>query len=110
MLVSTCLVPAADQLLQAVLASSSYWFFFQGVSLFSPPPMEFLGLSFSLGLKVQADIDTKLGLSVTRPGFNLSVFSLVATFGHSKFYLSPNNVGVLLQAAIGGSAAQFKVS
>jgi hypothetical protein len=72
--------------------------------------MEFLGLSFSLGLKFQVDIDAKLGLSVTRPGFNLSVFSLVATFGHSKFYPFPDNVGVLLQAAIGGSAAQFKVS
>lgn len=72
--------------------------------------MEFLGLLFSPGLKIQEDIKVKLGLSITWPSFNPSAFFLVAAFGRSKFRLSTNSVGVLLQAAIGGSAAQFKVS
>ena len=70
--------------------------------------MEFPGLSFSPGLKIQADIKPKLGLPVSRPVFNQSAFFVVAAFGRSKFRISPAFVGVLLQAAIGGSAAQFK--
>lgn len=76
----------------------------------SAPAMEFPGLSFSPGLKLQEEIRRKLGVPVSHPSVDRSSFSLVAAFGCYKFRFSPASVGVLLQVAIGGSAAHFNVS
>ena len=72
--------------------------------------MEFPELSFSPRLKLQEEIRRKLGVLVTCPSVDRSSFSLIAAFGRCKLQLSPASVGVLLQVAIGGSAAHFNVS
>lgn len=72
--------------------------------------MEFPGLSFASGIRIQDEVRARLGLPVSGPEFSRSSFILVAAFGRCKFRLSPESVGVLLQAAIGGSASQFRVS
>lgn len=72
--------------------------------------MEFSSLSFAPGIRVQDEIRARLGLPVSCPEFSSSSFILVAAFGRSKFRLSPETAGILLQSAIGGSASQFRVS
>lgn len=72
--------------------------------------MEFPGLSFASGIRIQDEIRARLGLPVSGPEFSRSSFILVAAFSRCKFWLSPESVGVLLEAAIGGSASQFRVS
>lgn len=76
----------------------------------SASAMEFLGLSFSPGLKLQEEVRFKLGALVSHPVVDRSSFALVAAFGRCKFKLSPSSFGLLLQAAIGDVAIHFNVS
>lgn len=76
----------------------------------SAPVMEFPGLSFSPGFKLQDEVRYKLGAPVSHPVLDHYSFALVAAFGRCKFKLSPSSIGFLLHAAIGGIAAHFNVS
>ena len=69
--------------------------------------MELPGLSFAVGLRFQDELRATLGLPVS---FSFAdSFHLVVAFGRCKFKLSPQSVGLILQATIGGFAS-FKVS
>lgn len=72
--------------------------------------MDFPGLSFLPGLKLQEEILHKFGAPISRSEVHRSSFALVVAFGRSKFKLSPATAGILLQSAIGGTAAHFNVS
>jgi hypothetical protein len=72
--------------------------------------MEFPGLSFSPGLKIQAMVWERFSLPITRAVPTSSSFALVVSFGRCKFCLSDVSVGSFLQAAIGGVADHFHVS
>lgn len=70
--------------------------------------MELPGLSFAVGLRFQDELRATLGLPMS---FTIAdSFHLVAAFGRCKFKLSPQSVGLILQATIGGFASFFKVS
>ncbi|KAG0519669.1 hypothetical protein BDA96_08G006900 [Sorghum bicolor] len=69
--------------------------------------MEHLDLNLRPGLGVQKVIKTK-ALFVSFAGFGRPFF-LVASFGHCKFKLTTSSVGAILQATIGGCAADFGV-
>jgi hypothetical protein len=70
--------------------------------------MELPGLSSRPGIGVQEMIRRKFGRSVS-PSSQEHAFFLVASFGRCKYKLSPPSVGAILQATIGGSAADFAV-
>lgn len=70
--------------------------------------MELPGLNPRPGLCVQEVIKRKFGCSVS-PISRKHGFFLVASFGRCKFRLSPDSVSVMLQATLGGSAADFRV-
>lgn len=71
--------------------------------------MALAGLSFATGLKLQDEIRFNVGLPVSNPGFGSDSFFLVVAFGRCKFQLSIENVGLILQATIGGVASDFRV-
>lgn len=72
--------------------------------------MEFQSLSFSPGLKIQAEVWKLFGLPVTCSARSSGSFALVVSLGRCKFRLSIDTVGSLLQASIGGVAEHFHVS
>lgn len=72
--------------------------------------MEFPGLLFSLGLANQDLVSRKFSSEVTHAVLDRASFFLAAAFGRCKFRLFEALVGILLQAAIGGSAQHFFVS
>lgn len=84
--------------------------FFKGVFTFPSSAMEFSGLSFEPGKKLEQEFWRSLGVHVTHSVFDRASFFLVAAFGRCKFRLFSESVGTLLQATIGGSAKQFYVS
>lgn len=67
------------------------------------------GLSFSPGLKVKDEIWQLYGSPVTSAPLPGS-FALVVSFGRCKFRLNEETISYILQATIGGIAAQFRVS
>lgn len=71
--------------------------------------MELHGLSFSPGLKIQAQVWDSVAQTVSSPSLAGS-FALVVSFGRCKFWLDDRSVSLLLQATIGGAAPQFRVS
>lgn len=71
--------------------------------------MALAGLSFATGLKLQEEIRLNLGLPVSNPALGRDSFMLVVAFGRCKFQLSPDSVGLMLQATIGGVASDFRV-
>ena len=71
--------------------------------------MELPGLSFHLGIGVQDVIKSKFGCSVSPDTPDRAFFFLVASFGRCEFRLSPETVGTILQATLGGSAVDFSV-
>lgn len=71
--------------------------------------MEVRDLSFAPGLGVQEEVFRRFGLPISSNQV-LGSFALVVSFGRCKLRLSDEHVGWLLQATIGGSAAQFHVS
>ena len=73
-----------------------------------PVSMELPGLSFHPGIGVQDVIKSKFGCSVS-PITPDRTFFLVASFGRCKFRLSSDSVGFILQATLGGTAADFSV-
>ena len=74
----------------------------------SPAFSDLLGLNPRPGAGVQAVIKAKFGSSVS-PVSRGKAFLLVASFGHCKFKLTPASVGAILQATLGGVAADFDV-
>jgi len=70
--------------------------------------MESLGLSSRPGIGVQKVVRSKFGCSVS-PSNQSRAFFLVVSFGRCKFRLSPESVGLTLQATLGGIAADFDV-
>jgi hypothetical protein len=71
--------------------------------------MDFPGLCFRLGIGVQSAIRDRFGEPVNYfPLPGLKEFFLIASFGRCKFKLSEDSVGVLLQATLGGVAADFR--
>jgi hypothetical protein len=66
-------------------------------------------LNFHLGLGVQSAIHFRLGESVNFfPVIGLKEFFPIASFGRCKFRLNDHSVGLMLQATLGGIAADFK--
>ncbi|TVU03589.1 hypothetical protein EJB05_50906, partial [Eragrostis curvula] len=73
--------------------------------------MELRDLDFQSGLDLQAEVWRKLGLPINFSVDNgLDEFYLLASFGRCKFRLTEENVGVLLQVALGGFSQAFKVT
>jgi hypothetical protein len=71
--------------------------------------MDLPGLNFKPGLGVQAAIHHRFNEPVNffpRRGF--SEFFLIASVGRCKFKLCENSTGLILQATLGGSAADFR--
>jgi hypothetical protein len=71
--------------------------------------MDLPGLNFKPGLGFQATIHHRFNEPVNffpRRGF--SEFFLVASVGHCKFKLCENSIGVILQATLRGSMADFR--
>lgn len=66
-------------------------------------------VSFSQGLSLQRHVWRSFRLPISCSGFNPREFFLVVSFGRCKFRLCPISVGLILQATIGGVAADFKV-
>jgi hypothetical protein len=67
------------------------------------------GLNFSPGLGVQAAIRDHFGVPVNHfLTLGSNEFFLVASFGRCKFQLSEDIVGLLIQATVGGFAADFR--
>lgn len=71
--------------------------------------MELPGLDFSPGLATQHQLWSSLGLPINCPGFSSRSFFLVVSFGRCSFRLSLASVGLILQASIDGSSADFRV-
>ena len=70
--------------------------------------MDLHGLSFSPGLKIQEEIWDRFKLPVTRHALNPASFAPVLAVGRCKLRLLEDSVSQILQATIGGIAAQFK--
>ena len=70
--------------------------------------MELPGLSFHPGIDVQDVIKSKFGCSASPITPNRAFF-LVASFGRYKLCLSPESVGFILQATLGGITADLSV-
>jgi hypothetical protein len=67
------------------------------------------GLSFSPGLGVQSAVHARFGIPVNHfPGLGLREFFLMVSFGRCKFQLSEETAGLLIQATVGGVAADFR--
>jgi hypothetical protein len=71
--------------------------------------MDLLGLNFKPGLGVQAAIRHCFDEPVNFfPRWGFSEFFLVASVGCCKYKLCENSIGLILQATLGGSAADFR--
>lgn len=71
--------------------------------------MDLPGLDFRPGLGVQSAVLSKFGLPVSLPpDSRIKDFLLVVSFGRCKFRLTEDSVSHILQATIGGSAAEFR--
>lgn len=67
------------------------------------------GLDFRPGVGVQEAIKDRFGLPVSIPaGSGFPGFFLLASFGRCKFRLNEGTLGAILQATIGGVAADFR--
>lgn len=67
------------------------------------------GLSFSSGLKIQAEVWHQFGLPISCSELSVGSFALMAAFGRCKFRFSEASVGLPIQATIGGVASHFRV-
>lgn len=70
--------------------------------------MELPGLSFAVGRRFEDELRASSGLPVSLSPADS--FLLVVAFGRCKFRLTPDSVGLILQATIGGFASFFKVA
>jgi hypothetical protein len=71
--------------------------------------MDLPELNFSLGRRVQAATLSRLGEHVNfSPRHGSKEFVLLVSVGRCKFLLSEFSVGLILQATLGGSAADFR--
>ncbi|KAJ1288605.1 hypothetical protein BS78_02G100600 [Paspalum vaginatum] len=72
--------------------------------------MDLRGLDFSAGLEFERRIQEAFGKPINVPPLAHHLgFLLVVSFGRSKYRLTEESVGSLLQATIGGSADLFRV-
>jgi hypothetical protein len=71
--------------------------------------MALSGLSFLPSFGVQSAIRDRYGAPVNHfPALKNKEFILIASFGRCKFQLSESNVGLILQATVGGFATDFR--
>jgi hypothetical protein len=68
-----------------------------------------MGLDFSHGINFAKDVKMKFGSSV-HPTRSSGNFIMVVSFGRSSFKLVEDNVGIALEAAVGGYCGEIKVS
>jgi hypothetical protein len=68
-----------------------------------------MGLDFSHGINFAKDVKIKFGSSV-HPSRSSGNFTMVVSFGRSRFKLVEDNVGIALEAAVGGYCGEIKVS
>jgi hypothetical protein len=76
--------------------------------LCSPSP-DLLGLNLQPGVGVQAAIRNRYGEPVNFFSIQgLKEFSLIVSVGRCKYRLSEHSIGFILQATLGGVAADFR--
>jgi hypothetical protein len=68
-----------------------------------------MGLDFSHGINFAKDVKIKFGSSV-HPSRSSGNFTMVVSFGRSSFKLVEDNVGIALEAVVGGYCGEIKVS
>lgn len=68
------------------------------------------GLSFAPGESIAAEAARVLGLPISSQDHSPLSFALVVAFARCKFRLDPSSVSLILQATIGGTADNFRVS
>ena len=73
------------------------------------PVLQLPGLSFFPGISIQSEVWNRLSKPISRPVVDSLSFALVVFFGRCSFKLSPDFVGCILQATIGGSHEHFRV-